>query len=293
MLSRTSDFYFSGDDSHRYLPWLIGIMSALATLLLFLGVTLNGWIIATGGHYNRSFTVNIPASNSQDAVVQNVQTTLERNAAVASVGRISEEKLLKMLEPWLGNSEAGKNLPLPVVFDVALKSNDPKNAPDYVALEKDLLSIAKGIEIDAHQRWIAAFSDFSTTAQVVLSLLALILMAAMAMMIAYTSRASLKLHGKTLHLLHSIGAQDSYITRQFQHEAGRLVLLGAVSGSAAAGLMFLAMGQYAASLSEAAIPALDFSINHVKLLVAMPLGCAVLAWLVARFAVQHQLRQSL
>ena len=47
----------------------------------------------------------------------------------------------------------------------------------------------------------------------------------------YVSRAALKLHSRTVSLLHSIGAEDHYITWQFQQEAFLLVLKGTAQRS--------------------------------------------------------------
>lgn len=292
MLRSPSDIYFRADDSQRFLPWLIGIMALLATLLLSLCITLSGWIIATGSQYSQSFTVNIPAfENDGSAQIDKVIQRLQREPGVASVSRLDDAALLKILEPWLGSGESARHLPLPVVLDVSLPSATA--SVNYKALQQELQDIAPGTEIDAHERWIAAFSGFSAMAQSVLLMLAFTLLAAMALAIAFTSRASLKLHGRTVQLLHSIGAEDRYVARQFQREALRLVMIGAGGGTALAGLLYFALGQYMASLSSGLIPAVGFESAHVQLLIAMPLGCALLAGLVARWSVQRRLSQSL
>jgi cell division transport system permease protein len=241
----SSDIYFRADDSQRFLPWLIGIMAMLAALLLCLGITLSGWIISTGGQYSKSFTVNIPVyDRNGEQLVDQVKAVVEKNPSVTSVNRIADSELLKILEPWLGTGESAHNIPLPVVLDVSVRSGKDVAKIDFQALEHELTAIDAGIEIDAHERWVAAFSDFSAVAQTLLVILAGVLLAAMGITIAFTSRASLKLHGRTVQLLHSIGAEDNYVTRQFQREAGRLVLIGAATGTILAGLLYYGVGRY-------------------------------------------------
>lgn len=286
-----ADIYFRADDSNRYLPWLIGIMATLATLLLCLGLTLSGWIVDTGSGYNRSFTVNVPARTATAENTQQVEQILSQHPMVAQVSRLSESDLAAVLKPWLGAQADASQLPLPVVFDVALNSEESEM--DYAALSEQLAKVAPGVEIDAHERWVEAFSRFSAMAQTLLIALSLVLLAAMGLMIAFTSRASLKLHSRTVQLLHSVGAEDGYITRQFQYEAGRLALMGASAGSVLAGLVYLGVGQYMASLPSSSLPHLTLSARHLTLVALLPAGCALIAWFVARWSVRRQLSKSM
>jgi cell division transport system permease protein len=293
-MQNISDIYFKADDSHRFLPWLIGIITALATLLLCASITLGGWISHTGSRYGQSFTVNLPAGDhATPETIEKIEAALEKHPAVRDVARIDEAQLRDMLKPWLGNNSAADDLPLPVVLDVTLKAGTTNTAINYEAMQKDLSAIAPEIEIDAHERWVAAFSDFSAAAQWVIMLLSASLATAMVMMIAFTSRASLKLHSKTVQLLHSIGAEDRYVARQFQNEAMRLTLYGALGGSAAAAAVYLLAGLYLSSLPSAAMPVLAITLAHVQLLLFIPLGCAAVAWLVARRSVLNLLQQTL
>src|SRR6185295_7663534 len=150
-----------------------------------------------------------------------------------------------------------------------------------------------GVEVDAHERWIASFSDFSAAMQLLIAMLAAIIVGGMSLMIAFTSRASLKLHAKTVHLLHSIGAEDEYITRQFQHEALLLTLRGAVPGCIAAGFAYWIAGSYMASLPSSMLPSLAITVPHLGLLVLMPVLCGLVAWMAARLSVIKQLQRVL
>lgn len=288
-MKQHADINFAADDAHRFLPWLVGIMVCLAAMLLCLSLTLNGWIIDRGDGYAGSFTVNIPAGTDNLSEKTNrIASALKALPEVTDVSRLSEDKLKDMLAPWLGNADG---LPLPVVLDVTLKS--ASSSIDYNALEKTLSGIASGTEVDAHERWVAAFSRFSAAAQGLIAIFAAVIIGGIGLMIAFTSRASLKLHNKTVHLLHSIGAEDSYITRQFQREACLLVLPGAVAGCAAAGTIYWLAGKYMASLAASVIPSLAMGGGHVALLILIPPACAGVAWAAVRVAVAQQLESVL
>ena len=203
-------------------------MACMATLLLGLGVTVGGWVVERGGSYTSSFTVNVPANTEgMSDKLGDVLAALKKTHGVTDIAQTSEEKLRDMLRPWLGNSEAVDALPLPIVLDITTDGTPI----DYKVLQSILSHIADGTEVDAHELWVASFIHFSYAVRTLLAMLATLIVGGLGLMIAFTSRASLKLHARTVNLLHSIGAEDDYIMRQFQHESPFLVTLrGTVPG---------------------------------------------------------------
>jgi len=290
MLGR-SDIYFASDDSHRFLPWLMGIMVFLATLLLCLGVSVSGWVVEHNSSYAESFTVNIPAdTDNLDDRINALTSALKEMDGIQGVTKVPEANLQEWLKPWLGSSSAFSDLPLPTILEVSI---DTRQKFDYPAIQKNLSSIVPGVEVDAHELWVAAFNSFSSAVQSLMVILSILIICGMAMMISFTSRAALKLHAKTVALLHSIGAEDRYITRQFQNEAFRLVMPGALGGALIGGIAYLLAGLYIASLNTSIMPSLAFTRGHYVLLAVMPLTCTLVAWVVARITVSLQLERNL
>lgn len=288
---KKSDIPFNSDDAHAFLPWVIGIMVCIATLLLCLQLTVGSWMIDRSDSYTSSFTVNIPATTDDFTnKVGKIRGVLEKWPGVEKVSQVSDASLRDMLAPWLGSGDSVAQLPLPAVLDVTMAK---KANLDFKDIESKLTAIAPGTEIDAHERWIAAFSDFSSTVKWLITLLALLIIGGMSLMIASTSRAALKLHARTVHLLHSIGAEDGYITRQFQREACLMTLRGTVPGVVLAGLAYWLVGKYAASLETSMLPSLSMSGKHLLLLISMPLACGAVAWVAARMSVLKQLQRVL
>ncbi|MDE3015386.1 MAG: hypothetical protein KGI29_00475 [Pseudomonadota bacterium] len=286
-----SDIPFNADDAHAFLPWIIGIMACMATLLLCLGVTVGGWIIDHHNVYANSFTVTLPVANDDHpAKTSDVQKALQIIPGVSNVNRVSENRLREMLKPWIGNSDGTLDLPLPTVFDVTLRS---AAAVNYDAVQKQIAAITPGAEVDGHERWIASFANFSAVAQSIVAGLAMVIICGLGLIIAFTCRAALKLHGRTVQLLHSIGAEDNYIMRQFQREAVKLALYGAAPGALAAGLVYWGAGIYVASLRASLLPALPMTMTHLALILLMPPCCGGVAWTAARLSVIRQLREVL
>lgn len=285
------DIPFSGDDTHRFLPWLIGLMVGMATLLLCIGASINGWVVDSNSNYVHSFTVDMPAQEGADAKAAKLMDILKAIEGVASISRLGDEHMRQMLSPWFGGGEVVQDLPLPTVFDVRLKEGAP--ALDYGKLQTQLAAIAAGTQVDARERWVASFSEFSEALRALVSALALTIVLVMSMTISFAARASLHSHGRTVALLHSMGAEDSYIARQFQREAFCLTLRGAAVGCVIAAMLYLLAGYYVSSLQVAALPSLAMHLSHYLLLVLMPLGCALVAWLAASLTVRHQLQKVL
>ena len=289
-----ADIAFSSDDSHRFLPWLIGMMVALAALLLCFVVTINGWVIERHGDYTNNITVNIPVIDSEhapsDEAINKIIDALQKSQGVAMVARVDPEKLQKMLVPWLGETMASAELPLPIVLDVTLKNGVTVDIPK---LQAALAQLIAGTEVDTHEAWVAAFISFSTAIRTVITMFAVLIVVSIGLMIAFTSRASLRLHSKAVHLLHSVGAEDNYIARQFQQEACSLTMRGAGAGCAIAAVGFWGMGQYMQSLGNSSIPSLAMSQTHFILLIVVALSCGLVAWATARISVMKQLKQML
>ncbi len=288
------DIAFSSDDSHRFLPWLIGMMVALAALLLCFVVTINGWVIERHGDYTNNITVNIPVIDSEhvpsDEAINKIIDTLQKSQGVAMVTRVEPEKLQKMLVPWLGETMASAELPLPIVLDVTLKNGV---TVDVHKLQDALAQLIANTEVDTHEAWVTAFISFSTAIRTVITMFAVLIVVSIGLMIAFTSRASLRLHSKAVHLLHSVGAEDNYIARQFQQEACSLTMRGAGAGCIIAAIGFWGMGQYMQSLGNSSIPSLAMSQTHFILLIIVALSCGLVAWATARISVMKQLRQML
>jgi cell division transport system permease protein len=205
--------------------------------------------------------------------------------------QLSVEEVGRLLEPWLGAGMKLSELPIPVVFEVSLKP--AAQQMDYEPLRRELQAIDETIELDSHELWVAAFAKFSTAMRGMTVALSLLILGGMGLVVSFSSRAALKLHARTVALLHSIGAEDSYVTRLFQKEALRQVLPGAFFGCIVAGGAYAIAGAYMATLNIATLPKLNFGTSHVALMLVMPAACGLVAWVVAQISVTRQLERTL
>lgn len=287
-----ADIPFARDDANRFLPWMIALMCGIAALMLCLGLTLGGWAGAERMAADENITVQVPFSgDKQEHKVKQVIAALEKNGIAKGIRVLTNTEVQTLVAPWLGSGIDMKELPAPTVMEVAVISGGARKESTLLAkLSKDLTAIDNAITIDTQEAWAEKFAAFSRTLQGGVYILAICIIISLGGMMIFTSRAAMKLHASTVHLLHSIGADDRYIARQFQNNTMLLALRGAVPGSLCAGLAYALLGAYATRLDAPLLPSLTLTGAHIALLVALPLICAAISFIAVRYSTLAQLR---
>lgn len=287
------DIPFAKDDANRFLPWMIGLNSALAALMLFLGITLGQWAALNARGLTNEMTVQVPQQGERHSMVlTQVRQILAATPVIEESRELAEVEVQKMLEPWLGESIEADALPLPTVIKLRLRGGQEDKAESIGnALKEKLQVVAPDITLDARAVWAQKFSRFSTLVQGAVFFIALSVLAALAGMMVFSARATMKLHERTVGLLHSIGAPDAYIARQFQQNALLLTLRGALAGTLAAGALYLIILAYAISLDLPLAARLNFTAWHVAVLLVLPCIAAVVAMASTRASVMAKLEE--
>jgi cell division transport system permease protein len=108
-------------------------------------------------------------------------------------------------------------------------------------------------------------------------------------MVIFATRMGLSVHGRVIELLHLIGAQDSYIARQFQAHALRLALRGGVLGLLLAVLTVLGVADLLGRGDAMALPNLTLLPVEWTALPMLPLVVALIAMITARLTVLRTL----
>jgi len=248
VIGRVSDVPLSDDPASRYLPWTVGLLVFLATLAFAAGMFLSSagdtWRQSLSG----TLTIQIPAALSANtsaaaaeehrAQVSAAAELLRATPGIVSARRIPDAEIAAMLEPWLGKQVLGLDLPMPELIDAIVASDA---GIDLSALSTRLAEVAPGALVDDHAVWLRRLTDFAGVAETVsFAVMIVILISAVATVIV-TTRTGLAIHSDVVEVLHLIGAQDSYVARQFQVHTLRLATIGAVAGFAfGAGVVFLA-----------------------------------------------------
>ncbi len=290
---KRSDLPLDKDAHSRFLPWLIAFMVFLAVLaiggILVLNATAERWDQGVGG----TLTVQIAATEDAGKDQNNLQEVLNVIAAQSGIERylvIEEDRMMALLEPWLGSAAEAGDLPLPKLIDVGLAD---EAAFDLKGFTRQLQLRVPEATVDDHRVWLQRLVNLIHTVELIaLAILVFIALATMGTVI-FTTRTGLAVHKEAIEVLHLIGAQDSYIAGQF---AGRAMILGLKGGLIGLTLglpALLSVGYLADSLKDAALPDLSFGIFEWALFAAIPLSVAFLAMSTARSTVLRSLRRML
>lgn len=152
---------------------------------------------------------------------------------------LSVEESARLLEPWLGKSEALKELPLPRLIAVEVDSGSP---PDLNALREALQTEYPdmGVGLDDHRQWQAQIRTVTRFLALVGLGVLLLVGAATMLLIVSATRSAMSSNREIVEVLHFVGATDRFIAREFERHFLRLgVKAGLVGAGAAAAAFFI------------------------------------------------------
>jgi cell division transport system permease protein len=293
MFGHRSDLALDRDPLDRFLPWLIAFMVYLAVLALAGVLVIND----TAGRWERglgsTLTVQIAPADSTEAAGARLRSALgvlRATPEVAHAEPIPESRIAALLEPWLGEVDAALDLPLPQLIDVQLK---PGGDVDADELAKRLAEAVPGAVLDDHRVWLDRLLRLIHTVEVLAGLILALIGLVIAGAVVYATRSGLAVHLDAIEVLHLIGAQDSYVARQFADRALALGLRGGVIGLLPGVATLVGIDQLAARLQGGPLPDLTLAPAHWVILAVLPIAVAVIAMLTARVTVMRNLASML
>ncbi|QKG72652.1 cell division protein [Erythrobacter mangrovi] len=275
------------------MPWVIAIMVAITVLSAAGGLALANLVARASGDLAGSATVQIVEPNPaiRDAQAQAAAAMLARDPAVVSVSVLPQDRVERLLEPWLGAGASDESLPMPALIDLRLQSE--ADAATLDRLRDMLAETAPAARIDAQSDWLApVLTALSTLRWMAMGLIALLAFTGGAA-VWLAARNALDTNRDTIEIVHLLGGDDDQIARIFQ----RSILLDALAG----GFLGLVLGSGAVMLMAAQFAALDSGLvaggtlgpTDWLVLVTVPLFAIAIAVYTARMTVLSSLRKML
>src|SRR5690606_16534141 len=118
-----------------------------------------------------------------------------------------------LLEPWVGQLDVLKTLPVPRLIALELDRTQP---PDVAALREALGKQFKGVTLDDHRHWQQQIRTVKRSfALGGLAILILVASATTAIIISAT-RSAMASNREIVEVLHFVGATDRFIAREFE-----------------------------------------------------------------------------
>ncbi|WP_374594665.1 cell division protein FtsX [Sphingosinicella sp.] len=273
------------------LPWIIGMMTFLATLALAGGMALSNGATALTGGLSRSFTVQIVEPNPDLKREQTaaVAALLRARADLADVVVLGDSELRALVEPWLGSGNIGEELPLPAMIDARWKTG----TGDMAAIGEAVRALAPTARIDTHAQWFRPLAGVVEVLKWLAVSIGVLVVATTAAIVALSVRAALSTHGPTIETLHIMGAEDRTVAALFEYRYAIQGLVGGAIGAIAGLAVILFIGNLLGQFGGGLAGEIGLSPLGWTALAAVPLLVALLTIFTVRITVGRRLRQQL
>jgi cell division transport system permease protein len=230
----------AGSVTGRSLTLVITIMCFLACLTAGAVYMMNQSASAWLRDIASEVTVQVEARERTDVdkLVADVTDFLSRQQGIASVRALGVSDAAQLLEPWLGQTDALRTLPVPRLIALELDRHMP---PDLDAMRASLAREFKNVTLDDHRRWQQQIRTI--TRSFALGGLAILLLvgAATTAIIVSATKSAMASNREIVEVLHFVGATDRFIAREFERHFLRLGVRAGIVGAAWAMFVFLAM----------------------------------------------------
>lgn len=289
MLLRRSEIALDKDDSNRFLPWMIAFMVFLAAL------SVAGFMIldTIAGSFSRdirdTMTVQIPAADTELSDSQLVSTALgllRKTDGVDRAEAVDRAEVADLLKPWLGSASGANGLPLPLIIDVKVDRSTDLSAAKITRILSEQIA---GVSVDDHSIWLRGLVHTLRSAEIIALVVVLLITLVTAGTVIFATRTGLGLHSNTIGVLHSIGARDSYIARQFAYRALITGLQGGISGVIIAAPVLYFLVYITGRMETGLLPEITLDISIWISVCLLAPAVALIAMITARITVLRSL----
>lgn len=231
----------AGSVTSRSLTLVVTIMCFLACLTAGAAYMINQSASAWLRDLASEVTVQVePREGETEKLVREVATFLSTQGGITRVRPLGADASTALLEPWLGQTDALKSLPVPQLIALEIDS-EPSRQPDLDTLRILLSKQFKGVTLDDHRRWQQQIRTVTRSFGLGgLAILLLVGAATTAIIISATGSAMAS-NREIVEVLHFVGATDRFIAREFSRHFLRLGIRAGLVGAAFAITVFLLM----------------------------------------------------
>ncbi len=252
----------------RALTVVIAIMCFLACLTAGAVYMVNQSASAWFDDIASEVTVQVSPANKADLekTVTLVSLFLAKQHGIKRVSPLGPKESAKLLEPWLGHTEALDVIPIPRLIAVEIDRSAP---PDLAAIRQALETNFTNVSLDDHRRWQSELR--TVTRSLALGGIAVLLLvgAATVATIVSATRSAMASNREIVEVLHFVGAGERFIAHEFEKHFLSLGVRAGLVGALAATLVFLLLPLVMRVLGGGSLAA-----TEIKRLI----GTAVLDW---------------
>jgi cell division transport system permease protein len=230
----------AGSVTGRSLTLVISIMCFFACLTAGAVYMINQSAEAWLKDIASEVTVQLEPQEKVDAdnLVKEVAAFLGRQPGIRNVRPLSIEESAELLEPWLGNVDSLKELPVPRLIALELDRASP---PNLEQVRSELTRQFAGASLDDHRRWQQQIRTVTRSFAIGGLAILLLVAAATTAIIVSATKSSMASNREIVEVLHFVGATDRFIAREFEKHFLRLGIRAGLVGAAFALAIFVFM----------------------------------------------------
>ncbi|OJT95522.1 MAG: cell division protein FtsX [Rhizobium sp. 63-7] len=216
---------------------VIAIMSFLACLTLG-GVSM---VRATAASWqsqiSREITIQIKPEENFDMDAALIKA---RDLALSFVGTkdgkiMDDQATARLLEPWLGAGLDLAELPVPRLVIVTIDETSP---PDFEAMRAQLARAIPQAFLDDHRTWVDRLVSMARTTVLIGTAILSLVFVAMVLTVVFATRGTLSGNRHIVEVLHFVGAEASFVAKEFQMHFLKISLKGSAAGGILAAAVF-------------------------------------------------------
>jgi len=294
---RAYDLPLQQDAGAHFLVALIALMTLLASLTLagylLLDQTSQNWI---SGLENKA-TIEIPAEDDNEkiqnpetiaALAETIQNDVKNLDFVSSAVLLDASEVQNLIEPWLGANALTSDIPLPALISIELTDS---NSNHLQTLQTTITKTAPNAHLDTHDSWLSDLLKLTGTFKFAAGLITLIITIITIIAISGAILTRMEFSRKDVELLHLMGANDAYITRQFQRHGFILSLKGTIIGVLTSLLILFLLSKFTGQTDGSIFPALTLSTPMIVKFILLAAAICILSSLSARLTILRALSQ--
>ncbi len=197
-------------------------------------------------------TVQVKPDGTQDEVEkrsEDIVKFLTGQIGVRHVHLLTLNQSAELVEPWLGQVSAVKDLPFPRLIAVEI---DRENAPDIATLRAALTSKFPSATLDDHRAWQQQIRRVTGSLALGGVVIIILMAAATVGIVVSAARSAIASNREIVEVLNFVGAEERFIARQFELHFFKVGIRAGVVGATAAGLVFFCLPILTEFLSGAA-----------------------------------------
>jgi cell division transport system permease protein len=225
-----SDFAFRQDTTLAYLPLVIAFLTVLSVCMTHSAAYIKHVTLSGSEALQQRLHLHLPYDVT-DVTIKQLYEELREEDGIDSVERVSKEEMRGFLGTWLGlDSTLSDDFPLPIILDITLRPEASRDATQR-RLQYYISQNVNGALLESYDDSIAAFNQSSRLVKTGIYILGFVVMISTTLIVVIVSRINLGIHKRHIEILHDLGANDSYINRQFIKRSAIISLQGVVAGT--------------------------------------------------------------